>query len=291
MTTENYRMVLARDLVDELVAENELAVEARRTGKSRGPLTGLKQLDQALGGFLADGVHVLQSSPGGGKSALALQMAANCGFPSLYVSAEMPILELFRRLIARETKTFLGRLKSGELSNSEITNLAKSAVEKTPYLAFLDAASGYVKPETLVEKTEILLSKTKTNKALVVLDSLQYWAKSLDSGSEYEQISLGIRALSMVSASLSLPIIAISHRSRVGNKEGGLHASKGSGDVEYLAESVIELTRDKDSKVDASGKVTVTISIHKNRHGEVGRIIPLEFSGRLQLFTEKESAR
>lgn len=289
MTEENYRMVLARDLIDELAEENALAAEARKTGKLRGAITGLKQLDQTLGGFLSPGVHILQSAPGTGKSALALQIAASCGFPSLFVSAEMPILELFRRLIARATKTHLGKLKSGELSNSEIISLAQGAVEKSPNLAFLDASTCFVNAESLLDKTELLLKKTNSKQALLVLDSLQYWSKGLDAGSEYEQVSQGIKALSMVSAGLSLPIIAISHRSRVGNREGGLHAAKGSGDIEYAAESVIDLTREKDTKPDASGNVPTTLAIHKNRHGEVGKIIPLEFCGKFQLFTEKES--
>jgi replicative DNA helicase len=276
-------------LIDELAAENALAAEARKTGKLRGAITGLKQLDQALGGFLSPGVHILQSSPGSGKTALALQIAANCGFPCLFVSAEMPILELFRRLVARATKTHLTKLKSGELSHNEIISLAQTAVEKCPNLAFLDASNSYVKAESLLDKTELLLKKTSNTKALVVLDSLQYWAKGLDANSEYEQVSQSVKALSMVSAGLSVPIIAISHRSRLGNREGGLHASKGSGDIEYASESVIDLTREKDAKIDASGNVPTTLAIHKNRHGEVGRIIPLDFCGKFQLFTEKDS--
>src|SRR5438045_667911 len=78
----------------------------------RGPVTGLPELDSALGGNLQPGVTVLQANTGTGKTALALQIAATCGFPALYLSAEMRALELFRRHAARVTGRYLGRFKS-----------------------------------------------------------------------------------------------------------------------------------------------------------------------------------
>ena len=91
-----------------------------------GPVTGFAQLDNELSGYLAPGIHVIQAAPGAGKSAFCLQVAASCGFPALYVTAEMGVLELFRRTVARETETFLGRLKSGELGLEAATKLARS---------------------------------------------------------------------------------------------------------------------------------------------------------------------
>lgn len=282
------RVTLVRDLITLLVTDNEAAAAARSEGLQRGPRTNLRALDEALGGHLAPGVHILQAGPGAGKTALALQIAATCGFPALFITAEMPILELFRRLIARSTGTFLGRLKSGELSTREITALAHQMVEKSPWLAIMDATAGYAEPSLICETVTALRERANSASVLVVVDSIQNWARSCGlQQSEYEVISAGIRSLADVAAKLSSPILAISHRNRANQEKGGLHAGKGSGDLEYLAETVLELTREKETRTDITSKVPVGLAIHKNRHGLAGFTLALEFAGRLQLFTEK----
>jgi len=286
----NYRVTLLGELLPELIAENAAAAEARKTGRPRGPITSLERVDRALGGFLATGVHVLQSAPGGGKTAFGLQVAASCGFPSLYVTTEMPMLELFRRLIARSTNTFLGRLKTGELSDQELTDLAQRTIEESPWIAILDATASYVRPDTIRDVSIGLKERTGYSNVLLVIDSLQYWARSVGELSEYERVSLAIRSMSEVAAQLSSPVLAISHRNRQGNKgDGGMFASKGSGDVEYAAESILELAPPfKEVKPDTFGNTIVNLTIHKNRHGEPGRVIPLQFNGRVQKFVERD---
>jgi replicative DNA helicase len=122
---------------------------------------------------------------------------------------------------------------------------------------------------------------------------LQIWAKSarrvapeFANTSEYELLNAGLDAISSVGAKLQCPILAVSHRNRVGNRaDGGLHAAKGSGDLEYGAESVIDLTR-KDEQPDANGETNIKATIQKNRHGIPGISFNFAFSGRLQSFRE-----
>jgi replicative DNA helicase len=104
--------------------------------------------------------------------------------------------------------------------------------------------------------------------------------------SEYEAVSAGVVAARSIADTLKAPVLVTSLRNRAGQASGGMHASKGSGDVEYGAETVIDLTREKDAKWDAAGEVASTIAVHKNRHGEAGKPISLKFCGRLQSFRE-----
>jgi replicative DNA helicase len=290
MTEETqFRAVRLGDLIGELAAENDAAVEARKTGRPRGPVTQIKKLDEALGGFMANGLHIVQAGPGAGKTALSLQIASNCAFPTLYVSAEMHLLELFRRLIARTTSTFLGRLKTGELSTDDVRRLARQTAEQAPWVALLDATRSYVNPTAILAAASAIRERAGSSGVLVVLDSLQYWAKSAGDASEYDLVNAGLRSLCQIASQLSCPVLTISHRNRQGNKgEGGMFSSKGSGEIEYGAESILELSREKDTKPDAMGKVPVSLVVLKNRNGADGWVIPLEFTGRLQLFTERE---
>ena len=291
------RMVLLRDLVGELVADTEAAAEALRSGRPRGPVLGFQCLDKHLGGYLAPGLHIIQGAPGDGKTALALQAAATCRTAALYVSAEMPLLELFRRLIARETRTLLPKLRSGELGPREAEQLAGDTVRRLPAVALVDSTREAVSPGTVTRQAHCLLEITEARHVLVVIDSLTVWARGMtdESGqpiaaTEYDQINAGIKAVLAIASALRAPVLALSHRNRVGNRakpgDAGLHAGKGSGDLEYAAETVLDLTVNKDEGGDR--EMPAALTILKNRHGRAGVTLRLRFDGLLQTFTEAE---
>lgn len=283
------------DLIDDFLVDTKAAAEARASGHPRGPVTGLHRVDEMLGGYLATGVHILQAAPGAGKTAFALQMAARAGCPALFVSAEMGRLELFRRLIARETGTFLSRLKTGELGIKEAARLALVTAEKLPHLAIMDATYGFAAPELISDAANALRARAEGEHVLVLIDSLQVWARSVrgdfagvQPATEYDLVNAALGGAKRVADLLPCPVVLISQRNRQGQKDGGLHSAKGSGDVEYIAETVIELNRERDERPDPAGEVRVTLALHKNRHGVPGATVPLRFCGRVQDFREEK---
>ena len=295
---EKPRITILSDLVGEFVRDAEAARQAIESGRPRGPITGLHQVDQALGTYLVPGLHVLQGAPGCGKTAFALQTASDCVYPCLYVSAEMPLLELFRRLIARQTKTFLGRLKTGELGEREAQRLALSAIENLQHLALMDCTRAYADVETICTAAEGLREAMNAPHVLIVIDSLTVWAKAAVKNSadlmgvgEYEIINQGVLGCTNIAGYLQAPVLALSHRNRQGNKaEGGLHSAKGSGSIEYEAESVLDLEpADKgERQPNQSGDVKIRLTACKNRNGIPNISVPLLFNGRTQSFIEAE---
>lgn len=290
MNTENMPppLTLLSDLIGSLRADAEAAYQARKSGLPRGPVTGLSGLDEALGGFLQPGLHILQAAPGAGKTAFALQIASSCQFPALLVTAEMPTLELFRRLIARQTQTFLGKLKSGELDPGEVERLAIKTAGKLPGLAIMDAMRTHAEPGHIRDAAEGLRERLGGDQCLVVVDSLHVWAKGGpvgDAVSEYDLLNAALKSLVSIAAEVRCPLMVVAHRNRAGQEKGGLHAAKGTGSIEYLAETVIDLTP-AEMGFDAAGERTVTAGIHKNRNGHAGMGVALKFSGRLQSFRE-----
>ena len=93
-------------------------------------MRGLPTLDKNLGGRVAPGLSVIYGGPGIGKTAFALQTAATCGFPALYVSCEMSALELLRRIIARVT-LYVAGLDPGRITvgGRDMMEKAAAAVE------------------------------------------------------------------------------------------------------------------------------------------------------------------
>jgi replicative DNA helicase len=274
-----------RDLVESLLVDATAAHEAFRSGRPRGPQLPFAQLNREVGNHLMPGIHTLHGSPGAGKTALALQVAASCGFPALFVTTEMVMLELFRRLIARETRTFLGRLKSGEIPGSTVVELARKTVAGAPDLAFLDATIHPATPSLI--RDAAFQVKGEADGVLIVVDSLHSWSTGLGSGeTEYDRLAGALDVLGTIAHEVEAPILLVCERNRASMKSGGLSAGAGHRGIEYISETVLDLDRAEGATPDVHGEIPVRAKFVKNRHGAPGRTVDLAFNGALQRFSE-----
>lgn len=281
------RLLPNADVLAALRADADAANFARVSGTPRGPLTGFDALDRELGGALAQGVHVLHGTPGAGKTAFALQVAASAGCPALFVTCEMAPAELLRRQTARLTGTFLGRLKSGELSGADAQKLAQRALDAAPLLTFADATREPAPMQFLADAA--LIAKGDADHFLLVIDSLHSWAEGAAAvGTEYESLNLALARLRRLSHALKCPVLVVSERNRESMSAGGQNAGAGTRKIEYSAETVIDLKRAADAKSDGLGEIEVTLTLNKNRHGATGKALDFRFNGALQRFREFE---
>ena len=284
------------DLLEAWAADAQAAHEANLSGTPRGPITGLEKLDRNLGGHLAPGLHILHGEPGTGKTAFALQAAATCGQPALFVTTEMGPLELLRRVTARVTGTYLGRLKSGELTPAASLELATKAAAACPALAFFDATRAPVEPWQLdngppgiLEVAEAWRERHGAASVLVVVDSLHTWADGRGSAvaTEYESLNAAVDELRRLAALLGGPVLAIAERNRASMGSDGQSAGAGTRKLEYQADTVLALQREgKEWEADAAGEYPVSIKLAKNRNGATGPKVKLRFHGALQSFRE-----
>lgn len=280
-----------------LLDEAEAAHTAQVNGELRGPITGLPTLDRELAGALVPGFHVLHGNTAAGKTSFALQAAALCGFPALFVTCEMAPLELLRRVIARAAGVYLGRLKSGEYTREAFAEHARRALDACPMLYLLDATRSYVARDEILTAAEVCRRNHSAAHVLVVIDSLHSWANKAptfrDFG-EYETLGAGVADLQRLSAELAAPVLIVTERNRASIDAGGVNAAAGSRKVEYGAETVLGLYRETEKDehgksrpkaFDASGEAGAHVTIEKNRHGSGGRV-ELRFHGALQTFRE-----
>lgn len=283
--TEQPRLFRLGDLLGEWESEARAAHEAKTQNIARGPITGFPALDRDLGGVLCPGLHIVHGQPGAGKTAFTLQVATNCGAPCLYVTCEMSPLELLRRHTARATRTFLGRLKSGEMTPEESLALAKRACAFAPQLAMCDATRAYASPRFL--RDAALATKGDDPHLLIVVDSLHSWAQGAPTDApEYETLNAAISGLGQLSRALHCPILIVCERNRGAMSGGGLSAGAGTRKIEYCAETVLDLERDQAKREDAAGEVEVVAKLNKNRHGGTSKRASLQFHGALQSFRE-----
>jgi replicative DNA helicase len=271
-------------LVDALFADAEKRRAALLDKRPLGPVSGLKSLDEALGRAFAPGLHVVHGSPGVGKTAFALQIGSSCLFPCLFVTCEMTPIELLRRHTARVTGTFLGKLKTGEISGEEVRSLALRAAAAAPYLGLMDATEHPAPPAHIWEVAGALRDRDNAPDLLVIVDSLHSWADGMSSGgeTEYDRLNEALAALRTLAKRLNCPVLAIAERNRGSMKSGGQSAGAGTRKIEYGAETVIELDLTKDDPTEKE----VSLTISKNRNGSAGQTIPLMFNGALQRYQE-----
>ncbi len=272
-------------LTEAIAADAERLRDAFINNKRIGPVTGLSRLDAAIGQALQTGVHVLHGSPGSGKSALAWQIAGRCECPALFVSCEMSPLEMFKRHIARETETYLGKLKSGELPPSRVLALAENAAAKTPLLALMDATTRPARTPHIYKTAELLReTHSKDGHLLIVIDSLHSWASKVNPDvEEYERLTNACDGLCELAQKLKCAVLVVSERNRSSMKNDGQNSGAGSRRIEYSAETVFGLDAEKEKVGDER---LVSLNIGKNRNGPADIKVNLVFNGGFQKFTE-----
>ncbi len=275
------------DIIGAVVKDASEANEARKTGQLRGPATGLKTLDFQIGGALPKvGPCMVLGNTGAGKTAFVSQIAANCGFPALFVTTEMAPAELFRRHMARVNSQFLGRFKSGELTSYEVETMAKHTAEAMPHLSFVDATIAVARRDYLLDCIERARGDAKT--LLLVIDSLHTWTRAAYlEKPEYEALNEGLRAIQSLCHEAQCGALVVCEQNRASIKDGtsgNVNAGAGSRFIEYSAEIVFDLQASKE--LDGAGEKEVKVTLAKNRHGASGTSVKLQFNGALQRFRE-----
>lgn len=273
------------EVVGAVVSEAELAYKARQSKQPLGPVSGLSLIDKKLGGRFPVGLVPVLGNAGAGKSAFCLQLAACCGCPALYVSCEMAPAELLRRQMARVGDIYLGRLKTGEIRPDEMERRALEAAASAPDLAIMDATS--ICPTLDHLKVIGAALRGQEEHLLLVVDSLHSWIEGARTGAtEYDALNAAMARLREMALEQKIVVMVICERNRASMDSGGLNSGAGSRRIEYGAEVMIDLQRDRDVAQDAQGETPVTLCFAKNRNGVAGDKVQLLFNGALQRFKE-----
>lgn len=278
-------------LLGELHTDATERYEAKQTGKQFGASTGIKKVDEALSGYLHPGTHAVHAPPGAGKTALALQIAATCRCPALFVTCEMPPLELLRRHAARVTKTFLGKFKTGDMPPDTLVSHARKAAAAAPHLFLLDATQSKCPASEIKEASQTVRLSDPTNPfLLVIVDSLHSWADAHVVGDEYTRLNEACATLRNLAHDLNAPVLFVAEQNRDSMGKSGQNSGAGTRKIEYGCETVfsidaLDIDKDKRPVFDVNGETKIRLAIAKNRHGELTDIT-LMFHGATQSFRE-----
>jgi replicative DNA helicase len=265
--------VRARDLIREALER----IDQRRAGGDglNGLATHYPDLDQYLAGLKPGQMIVLGARPGGGKTALALNIAANvagAGESVLFFSMEMPKEEIADRLLAMGSDVRLIRISRGKLDAAELDRLANQQT---------DAGVGTIPlwvDDRPGQSADQLLAVTRRavrrhGVKLVIVDYLQLMRPENPRENRTQQVGTCARRIKQIARECRIPVLCLCQLNR--QVEGRADARpllsdlRESGEIEQHADAVVFLS--PAANQDQSWEVwTIDVGVRKNRNGPTG---------------------
>jgi replicative DNA helicase len=299
------------------------AAAYQRDGGLSGISTGLKDLDEKLGGLQASDLIILAGRPAMGKTSLATNLAYNVaaayraehnpdgtqkvtnGGIVAFFSLEMSGEQLATRIISEQAEISSERIRRGKITPDEFDRLVEVSQRLAAMPLYIDATGGLTIAQVAARARR--LKRQRGSLGLIVVDYLQLLAGSARRASESRvqevtEITTGLKALAK---ELNVPIIALSQLSRQvenrDDKRPQLADLRESGSIEQDADVVMFIYREEyylgreepkpnteehlqwQERMDQVVGISDVI-IGKQRHGPTGTV-SLHFDANLTKFT------
>lgn len=244
----------------------------------RGLPTGLRAVDEILGGLHNSDLVILAARPSVGKSSFAFEVARHVAVDhqkSVAVfSLEMPGVQVIERILAQQINVSLWDLRMSKLTDSAYSRFAEGAGKLSDAKLFIDDTPGL---NIMQLRSKARKLKIEHGLDLIIIDYLQLM-QSLSSrtdnrANEVAEIS---RSLKLLARELTIPVIALSQLNRAVESRNDhipqLSDLRESGSIEQDADVVIFLSREKLFNPDTEQPDRADVIIAKHRNGPIGKV-------------------
>ena len=291
--------------IEQLVYETYDQIDYRYKHKDQksGVESGFYDLDDITNGFQKSNLIILAARPAMGKTAFALNIAANAALQYkktvAIFSLEMSKTELVQRIMCSEAEVDSQRVRSGNMQANDWEKLANAMSKITEAPIYIDDTPGATLAEIRAKCRR--LAMVDKNLSLIVIDFLQLMETSGNSNDRTQQISQISRGLKLLAKELNVPVIALSQLSRNTesrqDKRPQLSDLRDSGSIEQDADIVMFIYRgeyyatkgqieENDSGELAKSSGEAEIIVAKQRSGPTGTV-ELIFQKNLTKFKNK----
>ena len=278
--------------------------------------TGLRDIDEKLGGLHQSDLIIIAGRPSMGKTALATNIAFNAasklqqnGKKSsvAFFSLEMSSEQLSTRILAEQSRIKSNDIRRGRISEEQFDKFIETSKNISELPLFID--------ETPAISIAALSNRARRIKRiygldLVVIDYIQLMRAVNTKDGRVQEISEITQGLKALAKELSVPVLALSQLSRAveqrDDKKPLLSDLRESGSIEQDADVVMFVYREAyylerkeprpatvehaewQAKMnDVSNLAEVIIS--KQRHGPTGSV-PLEFEAMFTKFRDTQNS-
>ena len=240
--------------------------------------TGFTELDYKTAGLHPSDLVLIAARPAMGKSAFALNIAANAALkadvPVVVFSLEMSKEQMVNRILCSEAMVDSNKVRTGKLDEEDWEKLAGSIGPLSEAEIYIDDTPGISVMEIRAKCRKLKLEK---NIGLVVIDYLQLvQGTNKRGGSREQEISEISRSLKMLAKEIGVPVIALSQLSRAVEQRPDhrpmLSDLRESGAIEQDADIVMFLYRDDYYNQESEKKDIAEVIIAKHRGGSTGTV-------------------
>jgi len=274
--------------------------------------TGLKDLDDRLGGLHKSDLVIIAGRPSMGKTALATNIAFNAaqkiqesGEKSsiAFFSLEMSSEQLSTRILAEQSRIKSNDIRRGKISEDQFDKFIETSKDISELPLYID--------ETPAITIASLSNRARRIKRLygldmVVIDYIQLMRASNSNNGRVQEISEITQGLKALAKELAVPVLALSQLSRAveqrDDKKPQLSDLRESGSIEQDADVVMFVYREAyylqgkeprpatvehaewQAKMNEVSHLAELI-IQKQRHGPTGNVM-LEFEAMFTKFKD-----
>lgn len=279
-----------------LFTQLEMVNQLSTDGKTFGPSSGIKELDEALGGLFPGDLVIIAGRPGMGKSVMAqnFEIANAFGDPDdglvVAFNLEMSLEQCMLRRHASVGSISASNLKRAQLTDSEWSQLTYASGKWAGSNFRIDCAPGLT-PSLMRAKLRALKRATGRKIKLITLDYLQLMEPDISYGDNVvAAVSSISRNLKKIAKEEGCPMFALSQLNRSveqrANKRPLLSDLRESGSIEQDADIVILMYRDEYYNDDSEFRGEAEADIAKARSGPTC-VVRMGFEAEYQRFVDR----
>ena len=278
--------------------------------------TGLKDLDDRLGGLHKSDLIIIAGRPGMGKTALATNIAFNAAQKLLesgkkssiaFFSLEMSSEQLSTRILAEQSRIKSNDIRTGRISDEQFDK-------------FIETSKNIAELPLFIDETPAITIAAMSNRArrikrlegldMIIVDYIQLMRGTSNyKDGRVQEVSEITQGLKAIAKELAIPVIALSQLSRQveqrDNKKPQLSDLRESGSIEQDADVVMFVFRESyylENKEPQPATVehaewqakmneisnSAELIIGKQRHGPTGNVF-LQFEAMFTKFKDKDT--
>ena len=265
-----------KDILVESFAELERLYNQK--GNVTGISTGFYDLDNVTAGLHNSDLIIVAARPAMGKSAFAINLAANAAVqsnvPAVIFNLEMSKEQIGNRILCSEALVDSNKIRTGQIEDEDWMKLAQTLGRISDAPIYIDDTPGISVMEIRAKCRKLKLEK---NIGLIVIDYLQLISGSGKKNTSREQeISEISRSLKILAKELNVPVIALSQLSRAPEQRPDhrpmLSDLRESGAIEQDADIVMFLYRDDYYNKETEKPGIAEVIIAKQRGGSTGTV-------------------